>query len=82
MQMLKDRGSLERERDRLLNEIEELKTQVEISQHEADSKTQLIVEKEREIVRRVQSAREEEWKKLNEIDNERFVLQKNIEINH
>ncbi|CAD5124892.1 DgyrCDS13144 [Dimorphilus gyrociliatus] len=79
MQMLRERGNLERERDRLLNEIEELKTQLEISQHEADSKTQLIVDKEREIVKRVQAAREEEWKKLNEIDNERLQYETKLQ---
>jgi hypothetical protein len=49
----------------------ELKTQLEIAQHNCDEQAQNLVEKEREAVRRVQAAHEEEWVKIHALENEK-----------
>lgn len=79
MEMLRERGDLERERDRLRNEIEELKNQVEIGKVSLDHQAESLVEKEREAVRRVQAAREEEWQKLHAVQNEKLELETKLQ---
>ena len=51
--------------------VVELKSQLEISQHMLDQQSSLVAEKERECVKRVQAAREEEWNKLHQVENEK-----------
>ena len=51
--------------------VVELKSQLEISQHTLDQQSGLVAEKERECVKRVQGAREEEWNKLHQVENEK-----------
>ena len=71
MEMLRERGELEREHDRMRNQIEELKTQLDLAQHNIDQQAATLVEKERESVKRVQAAREEEWTKLQKLETEK-----------
>lgn len=79
MEMLQERGDLERHRDRLANEHEDLKAEIDVlkqtvSQHEA-----MAVEKEREIVRKIQGAREEEWQKIQKLESEKTDLETKLQ---
>ena len=49
----------------------ELKSQVEIITDSLTKQKSLLVEKERESVKKVQSAREEEWQKQHQVENEK-----------
>ena len=51
--------------------VVEFKSQLEISQHKLDQQSSLVAEKERECVKRVQAAREEEWNKLHQVETEK-----------
>ena len=51
--------------------LTELKSQLEIAQHTLDQQSVLVADKEREGVKRVQAAREEEWAKLHTVQNEK-----------
>ncbi|KAK6176330.1 hypothetical protein SNE40_014634 [Patella caerulea] len=79
MEMLKQRGELERERDRLSNLVEDLQTQIEINEHKIRSQAQTLEEKEREAVRRVQAAREEEFHKMATIESEKMDLEAKLQ---
>ncbi|KAL3851718.1 hypothetical protein ACJMK2_015445 [Sinanodonta woodiana] len=75
MDMLKQRGDLERDRDKLSNVIDDLRTKLDITKHNIQQQEQMLVEKEREAVRRVQAAREEEFAKFSEVENEKLELE-------
>jgi coiled-coil domain-containing protein 41 len=51
--------------------ILDLKAQLDILKHTIDQQGELLVDKERELVKRVQAAREEEWQKLHAIESEK-----------
>ena len=63
MDLMKERGELERERDRQCNQIEELTCQVETLKLTCDNYTQRLDEKEREMGESLQATRAEEWQK-------------------
>jgi hypothetical protein len=44
---------------------------LEINKHKVDQQARALVEKERDAVRRVQAAREEEFIKLTKVENEK-----------
>jgi len=50
----------------------ELNSQIDILKHSLDQQAASLVEKEREAVKRVQAAREEEWQKLHQTENEKY----------
>nr|XP_022301785.1 centrosomal protein of 83 kDa-like isoform X1 [Crassostrea virginica] len=79
MDMLKQRGELERERDKLLNTVDDLQTKLEINQHKIDQQARALVEKERDAVRRVQAAREEEFVKLTKVEAEKLALETKLQ---
>ncbi len=53
-------------------------SELEITKHSLDQQNNVIIEKEREAVKRVQSAREEEWKKLHTIQDEKYVMDETL----
>lgn len=79
MDMLKQRGDLERDRDKLANLVEDLNVKLDISKHTIQQQDQALVEKEREAVRRVQAAREEEFEKFAKVENEKLELETKIQ---
>ncbi|XP_071082118.1 centrosomal protein of 83 kDa-like [Haliotis cracherodii] len=79
MEMLKQRGDLERERDRLANMVEDMQTNIEISEHKIEQQSLALEEKEREAVRRVQAAREEEFTKFTQAENEKLELEAKLQ---
>ena len=48
-----------------------MQTKLEISKHTVDQQSRAMADKEREAVRRVQAAREEEFVKLAKVENEK-----------
>ena len=60
-----------RAREMLMNQIEDLKTKYEIAENKIKSQKRQIEEKEREILKSVNSANEENWIKINELTNEK-----------
>ena len=63
MDLMKERGELERERDRQCNQIEELTSQVETLKLTCENYTQRLDEKEQEMGESLQATRAEEWQK-------------------
>uniref|UniRef100_A0A3P8NQS1 Centrosomal protein 83 n=1 Tax=Astatotilapia calliptera TaxID=8154 RepID=A0A3P8NQS1_ASTCA len=57
----RSKGEVERERDTLQGQIDGLQADVEVLNAAVERHKEVLVEKEREMVRRVQSAREEEF---------------------
>lgn len=60
-----------RARELLMNQIEDLKTKNEIAENKVKSQKRQLEEKEREILKSVNSANEENWIKINELTNEK-----------
>ena len=60
--------------------ITDLKSQIDIGKHSVSQQALALVEKERESVKRVQAAREEEWHKLHAIENEKWAIEIIIDI--
>ncbi|KAH3880537.1 centrosomal protein of 83 kDa-like isoform X2 [Dreissena polymorpha] len=79
MEMLKQRGELERERDKLSNMVDDLQVKLDISKHAIQQQDQALVDKERDCVRRVQAAREEEFHKYAKVENEKLELETRIQ---
>uniref|UniRef100_A0AAY4EPT2 Centrosomal protein of 83 kDa n=1 Tax=Denticeps clupeoides TaxID=299321 RepID=A0AAY4EPT2_9TELE len=76
LECVRARGGLERERDALQSQVEGLQSDVEVLRFAVERNKDLVSEKERDTVRRVQAAREEELHKMAAAQEE-----KNQEIN-
>jgi len=64
----------------VLHEIDMLKhcfvdalSEIDVLKHSATQLEASIVDKEREIQRKVQAVREEEWQKLHRVESEKYV---------
>ncbi|XP_070558809.1 centrosomal protein of 83 kDa-like isoform X1 [Ptychodera flava] len=68
MDVIKSKGEIERQRDTLANEVEGCRSKVEVLQHSLEAQTYTLAEKEKEMVRKIQAAREEEWEKINRLE--------------
>ncbi|XP_064633317.1 centrosomal protein of 83 kDa-like [Lineus longissimus] len=79
MEMMKSNGELERERDKLQSEVEDLQSQLEIAKHTLQQQSNSLVEKERDCVKKIQVAREEEWSKMTKIENEKLELETKLQ---
>ncbi|XP_072026442.1 centrosomal protein of 83 kDa-like isoform X2 [Amphiura filiformis] len=79
MEMVKCRGELERQRDMVENELEDYKSKVEVLQRAVDLQTNAVTEKEKDIARRVQAAREEEWAKVNQLEGDKLELEARVQ---
>ena len=69
--MLKERGDLERERDRLANTIKDLDSQLDTLKMQVDQQADTMVTKEEDAERRIQAAGEQEWHKLTALESEK-----------
>ncbi|XP_052781716.1 centrosomal protein of 83 kDa-like [Mya arenaria] len=79
MDMLKQRGELERERDKLSNILDDMQVKIDIAQHTIQQHEIALVEKERDCVRRIHAARQEEFDKMAKIENEKLELETKIQ---
>ena len=52
----------------------DLKARIDVLQTSMTRQDQCLADKERELARRVQAAREEEWTKLHAVEADRLVL--------
>ncbi|XP_030839312.1 centrosomal protein of 83 kDa-like isoform X2 [Strongylocentrotus purpuratus] len=75
MAAMKTGGELEREKDGLVNELEGLKAKHEVLEKSLDAQTNAVADKEREVARKVQSVREEEWERINKLEGEKLELE-------
>ncbi|KAL8594740.1 hypothetical protein ACOMHN_051686 [Nucella lapillus] len=79
LEMTRQRGELEKERDKLANIVEDLRMQVEIGEHKVRQLQSTLEDKERESVQRVTAAREEEFLKIAKAQNEKFELETKLQ---
>lgn len=79
LEMTRQRGELEKDRDRLANIVEDLRTQVDIAEHKIKQLQTMLEDKEREAVQKVNAAREEEFVKIARAENEKFELETKLQ---
>ncbi|XP_067110558.1 centrosomal protein of 83 kDa isoform X2 [Osmerus mordax] len=72
------RGEVERERDTLQGQMEGLQSDVEVLKGTVERQKELQVEREREAVRRVQAAREEEFHKTAALHEEKLEMENRL----
>lgn len=69
-----------RSKELILNELEDLKTKLEIAGTKLSTQKRQLEDKEREILKSVSSANEENWIKINELTNEKLDLESKLQI--
>ncbi|XP_068611258.1 centrosomal protein of 83 kDa [Brachionichthys hirsutus] len=74
LECTRSKGELEREKDALQGQIDGLQVDVEMLQAAAEQHKGVLLEKERELVRKVQSTREEESRKSTALQEEKLAL--------
>ncbi|KAA0721073.1 Centrosomal protein of 83 kDa [Triplophysa tibetana] len=75
---VRTKGEIERERDILHSQVEGLQSDVEVLKATLERNKDLISEKEREMVRRVQAAREEEIHRMAALQEEKLELENHL----
>ncbi|XP_028810066.1 centrosomal protein of 83 kDa isoform X2 [Denticeps clupeoides] len=78
LECVRARGGLERERDALQSQVEGLQSDVEVLRFAVERNKDLVSEKERDTVRRVQAAREEELHKMAAAQEEKLELESRL----
>ncbi|XP_076862591.1 centrosomal protein of 83 kDa [Brachyhypopomus gauderio] len=78
LECVKARGEVERERDTLQAQVEGLQCDLEVLKTAVQRHKEMISEKEREMGRRVQAAREEEIHKMTAIQEEKLELENRL----
>ncbi|XP_069375512.1 centrosomal protein of 83 kDa [Paralichthys olivaceus] len=74
----RSKGEMERERGVLQGQMDGLQVDVEVLKATVERHKDILVEKEREMVRRVQAAREEEFRKIATLHEERLELENRL----
>nr|XP_057933723.1 centrosomal protein of 83 kDa isoform X2 [Doryrhamphus excisus] len=75
LECTRSKGEVERERDTLKGQLDGLQTDVEVLKSALERHKELVVEKERELARKVQSARDEEIYKTTVLHEEKLELE-------
>uniref|UniRef100_A0A672QZ20 Centrosomal protein 83 n=1 Tax=Sinocyclocheilus grahami TaxID=75366 RepID=A0A672QZ20_SINGR len=78
LECVRAKGELERDRDTLQCQVEGLQSDIEVLKSALERNKELISEKEREMVRRVQAAREEEIHKMATLQEEKLELENRL----
>ncbi|MCI4382190.1 hypothetical protein PGIGA_G00260380 [Pangasianodon gigas] len=78
MEFLKARGEVERERDKLQTQVESLQSDLEVLTAAGERNKELLLEKEQEMVLRIQGAREEEMQKIAVLQEEKLELENRL----
>nr|XP_020490433.1 centrosomal protein of 83 kDa isoform X1 [Labrus bergylta]XP_020490434.1 centrosomal protein of 83 kDa isoform X1 [Labrus bergylta] len=78
LECTRSKGELERERDTLHGQVDGLQMDVEGLNSAVERHKEALVEKEREIVRKVQAAREEEFSKIANLHEEKLELENRL----
>ncbi|XP_027899871.1 centrosomal protein of 83 kDa isoform X2 [Xiphophorus couchianus] len=76
----RSKGDMERERDALQGQVDGLQADVEVLNVALERNKEVVLEKEREMVRKVQSAREEEFHKMATLHEERLELENRLAV--
>ncbi|XP_023206264.1 centrosomal protein of 83 kDa isoform X2 [Xiphophorus maculatus] len=76
----RSKGDMERERDALQGQVDGLQADVEVLNAALERNKEVVLEKEREMVRKVQSAREEEFHKMATLHEERLELENRLAV--
>nr|XP_020456958.1 centrosomal protein of 83 kDa [Monopterus albus] len=74
----RSKAEVERERDTLQAQIDGLQTDVELLKAAVEQHKEVLVEKEREMMRKVQSAREEEFQKIASLHEEKLEVENRL----
>uniref|UniRef100_A0A8C1KXR1 Centrosomal protein of 83 kDa n=1 Tax=Cyprinus carpio TaxID=7962 RepID=A0A8C1KXR1_CYPCA len=78
LECVRAKGDLERDRDTLQCQVEGLQSDIEVMKSALERNKELISEKEREMVRRVQAAREDEIHKMASLQEEKLELENRL----
>ncbi|XP_039647720.1 centrosomal protein of 83 kDa isoform X2 [Perca fluviatilis] len=78
LECARSKGELERERDALQGQIDGLQADVEVLKAAVARHKEVLLEKERELVRKVQSAREEEFRKTATLHEEKLEVENRL----
>ncbi|XP_056280778.1 centrosomal protein of 83 kDa isoform X2 [Pseudoliparis swirei] len=78
LECARSKGELERERDALQGQLEGLQADVEAWKAAVERHKEVLVEKEREMVRKVQAAREEEFRKTSTLHEEKLEVENRL----
>ncbi|XP_008399793.1 centrosomal protein of 83 kDa isoform X2 [Poecilia reticulata] len=80
LECARSKGDMERERDTLQGQMDGLQADVEVLKAALERNKEVVLEKEREMVRKVQSAREEEFHKMATLHEERLELENRLAV--
>ncbi|XP_016516674.1 centrosomal protein of 83 kDa isoform X2 [Poecilia formosa] len=80
LECVRSKGDMERERDTLQGQMDGLQADVEVLKAALERNKEVLLEKEREMVRKVQSAREEEFHKMATLHEERLELENRLAV--
>ncbi|XP_048466516.1 centrosomal protein of 83 kDa [Rhincodon typus] len=72
------KGEVERERDNMQSEMNGLQSDIEILKANIVRHKELLTEKERELIRKVQAAKEDDFQKLTALQDERLELENKV----
>ncbi|XP_045555771.1 centrosomal protein of 83 kDa isoform X1 [Salmo salar] len=75
LECARSRGEVERERDTLQGQMEGMQSDVEVLKGTVERQKEVLAERERELVRRAQAAREEEFHKTATVHEAKSVLE-------
>ncbi|KAF7658345.1 hypothetical protein LDENG_00013930 [Lucifuga dentata] len=78
LESARSKGEMERERDILQGQIDALQMDVEVLKAAVERHKEVVAEKERELVRKVQSAREEELRKTAALHEDKLELENRL----
>ncbi|XP_047675619.1 centrosomal protein of 83 kDa isoform X3 [Tachysurus fulvidraco] len=78
MEFLKARGEVEMERDKLQTQVESLQSDLEVLTAADERNKKLLLEKEQEMMLRIQGAREEELQKIVVLQEEKLELENRL----
>ncbi|XP_028426042.1 centrosomal protein of 83 kDa isoform X2 [Perca flavescens] len=78
LECARSKGELERESDALQGQIDGLQADVEVLKAAVARHKEVLLEKERELVRKVQSAREEEFRKTATLHEEKLEVENRL----
>ncbi|XP_043569266.1 centrosomal protein of 83 kDa isoform X1 [Chiloscyllium plagiosum] len=72
------KGEIERERDNMQSEMNGLQSDIDILKANIVRHKELLTEKERELIRKVQAAKEDDFQKLTALQDERLELENKV----
>ncbi|XP_067860757.1 centrosomal protein of 83 kDa [Heptranchias perlo] len=78
LEAARTKGEIERERDNMQSQMDGLQSDVEILKATIERHKELLTEKERELIRKVQAAKEDDFQKLAALQDEKLELENKV----